>query len=192
MMPIEKVTLPEKFASFTEHWRPKIVGELNGQEVKVVKFKGEFVWHQHEDADEMFLVWRGRMRVEFRDRAVELAPGEFLIVPRGIEHRTAAEEETEVVLFEPAATRNTGNVSATMRLTAPGGVKMLGSDFHHDHRHRVMLGVAEGNPDGRGAALFAQFLRASFEDDEWFSAGFPVNIDIFPSHGPADPRAERL
>jgi mannose-6-phosphate isomerase-like protein (cupin superfamily) len=121
--PIEKVTLVEKFASFTEHWRPKIVGELNGQEVKVVKFKGEFVWHQHEDADEMFLVWRGRMRVEFRERAVELAAGEFLIVPRGIEHRTMAEEETEVVLFEPAATRNTGNVSDD-RFTAPGGVKI--------------------------------------------------------------------
>jgi mannose-6-phosphate isomerase-like protein (cupin superfamily) len=120
---IEKVTLIEKFASFTEHWRPKIVGELNGQEVKVVKFKGEFVWHQHEHADEMFLVWRGRMRVEFRDGAVELAPGEFLIVPRGLEHRTAAEEETEVVLFEPAATRNTGNVSDD-RFTALGDVKI--------------------------------------------------------------------
>ena len=70
---MEKVNLTEKFASFTEHWRPKIVGELNGQEVKLVKFQGEFVWHQHEDADEMFLVWRGRMRVEFRDRAVDLA-----------------------------------------------------------------------------------------------------------------------
>jgi mannose-6-phosphate isomerase-like protein (cupin superfamily) len=123
MARMEKVSLAEKFASFTEHWRPKIVGELNGQEVKVVKFKGEFVWHQHEDADEMFLVWRGRMRVEFRDRTVELAPGEFLIVPRGLEHRTTAEEETEVVLFEPAATRNTGNVSDE-RLTAPGGVKI--------------------------------------------------------------------
>jgi mannose-6-phosphate isomerase-like protein (cupin superfamily) len=123
MKAIEKVALMEKFASFTEHWRPKIVGELNGQEVKVVKFQGEFVWHQHDHADEMFLVWRGRMRVEFRDCAIELAPGEFLIVPRGVEHRTAAEEETEVVLFEPAATRNTGNVTDE-RLTAPGGVKI--------------------------------------------------------------------
>jgi mannose-6-phosphate isomerase-like protein (cupin superfamily) len=120
---IEKITLAKKFAAFTEHWRPKIVGELNGQEVKVVKFKGEFVWHQHEDADEMFLVWRGRMRVEFRDQAIELGPGELLIVPHGIEHRTAAEEETEVVLFEPAATRNTGNISDD-RFTAPGGVKI--------------------------------------------------------------------
>ena len=123
LMRMEKVTLVEKFASFTEHWRPKIVGELNGQEVKVVKFKGEFLWHHHEHEDEMFLVWRGRMRVEFRDHAVELAPGEFLIVPRGIEHRTAAEEETEVVLFEPAATRNTGQVVDT-KLTAPSGVKI--------------------------------------------------------------------
>ena len=123
LLRMEKVTLVEKFASFTEHWRPKIVGELNGQEVKVVKFKGEFLWHHHEHEDEMFLVWRGRMRVEFCDRAVELEPGEFLIVPRGIEHRTVAEEETEVLLFEPAATRNTGNVSDD-RLTAPGGAKI--------------------------------------------------------------------
>ena len=118
-----KINLTEKFAAFSEHWRPKIVGELNGQEVKLAKFKGEFVWHRHEDADEMFLVWRGRMRVEFRDRTVELDPGEFLIVERGVEHRTAADEETEVVLFEPAATRNTGNVSHE-RLTAPSGVRV--------------------------------------------------------------------
>jgi mannose-6-phosphate isomerase-like protein (cupin superfamily) len=114
MSQVEKVTLAEKFASFTEHWRPKIVGELNGQEVKVVKFQGEFVWHQHEDADEMFLVWRGRMRVEFRDRAVELAPGEFLIVPRGLEHRTTADEETEVVLFD----RRRRGIPATCRTIA--------------------------------------------------------------------------
>lgn len=120
---MKKVTLAEKFASFTEHWRPKIVGELNGQEVKVVKFKGEFLWHHHEDADEMFLVWRGRMRVEFRDHAVELEPGEFVIVPRGIEHRTVAEEETEVVLFEPAATRNTGELTDA-KFTAPSGARI--------------------------------------------------------------------
>src|SRR4026207_1688108 len=78
--PMEKIRLSEKFASFAEHWRPKIVGELNGQEGKLVKFQGEFVWHQHAEADELFLVWRGRMRVEFRDRVVELDPGEFVIV----------------------------------------------------------------------------------------------------------------
>ncbi|MBA2269202.1 MAG: cupin domain-containing protein [Verrucomicrobiota bacterium] len=118
-----KVNLTKKFAAFSEHWRPKIVGELNGQEVKLAKFKGEFVWHRHEEADEMFLVWRGQMRVEFRDRAVELNAGEFLVVPRGVEHRTVAEEEAEVVLFEPAATRNTGNVEDD-RLTAPAGVRV--------------------------------------------------------------------
>ena len=120
---MNKVSLAEKFASFSEHWRPKIVGELNGQEVKLAKFKGEFVWHQHESEDELFLVWRGQMRVEFRDRAVELNAGDFLVVPRGIEHRTVADEECEVVLFEPAATRNTGNVTDPA-LTAPAGVRI--------------------------------------------------------------------
>src|SRR5215831_8582931 len=109
-MLMQKVNLAEKFAQFSEHWRPKVVGELNGQEVKLVKCKGAFVWHHHEVEDEFFLVVRGRFRVEFRDRAVELGEGEFLIVPRGVEHRTVADEEAEVVLFEPAATRNTGNV----------------------------------------------------------------------------------
>jgi mannose-6-phosphate isomerase-like protein (cupin superfamily) len=122
-MQIAKMNLAEKFASFSEHWRPKIVGELNGQEVKLAKFRGEFVWHQHAEEDELFLVWRGSMRVEFRDRTVELSPGEFLIVPRGIEHRTAAEEECEVVIFEPAAVRNTGNVRDAV-LTAPSGVRI--------------------------------------------------------------------
>ena len=120
---MNKVNLAEKFGSFSEHWRPKIVGELNGQEVKLARFKGEFVWHQHEREDEMFLVWRGRMRVEFHDRTVELAAGEFLVVPHGVEHRTAADEECEVVLFEPAATRNTGSVTDDA-LTAPGGVRI--------------------------------------------------------------------
>ena len=120
---MEKVNLEEKFAAFTEHWRPKIVGELNGQEVKVVKFRGEFPWHHHEQEDELFLVWRGRMRVEFRDRIVDLTEGEFLVVPHGIEHRTVADEEAEVVLFEPAATRNTGSAEES-DFTAPEGVRL--------------------------------------------------------------------
>jgi mannose-6-phosphate isomerase-like protein (cupin superfamily) len=119
-MPMEKVNLTEKFAQFNEHWRPKVVGELNGQEVKLVKLKGAFVWHHHEVEDEFFLVVRGRFRVEFRDRAVELEEGEFLIVPHGIEHRTVADEEVEVLLFEPAATRNTGNIEDAV-FTAPLG-----------------------------------------------------------------------
>ena len=120
---MEKVNLAEKFAAFTEHWRPKIVGELNGQEVKIVKFQGEFVWHKHNAEDELFLVWRGRMRVEFPDHAVELDPGEFLIVPRNVEHRTVADEEAEVILFEPAATRNTGDV-VDPAFTAPSGARV--------------------------------------------------------------------
>jgi mannose-6-phosphate isomerase-like protein (cupin superfamily) len=120
---MEKVSLAEKFAQFNEHWRPKVVGELNGQEVKLVKFKGAFVWHHHEVEDELFLVIRGRFRVEFRDRTVELQSGEFLIVPHGIEHRTVADEEVAVLLFEPAATRNTGNVEDSS-FTAPLGDRL--------------------------------------------------------------------
>jgi len=120
---MEKVNLEEKFAAFTEHWRPKIIGELNGQEVKVVKFQGVFPWHQHESEDELFLVWRGRMRIEFRDRIVELNEGEFLVVPHGQEHRTAANEEAQVVLFEPAATRNTGSAEES-DFTAAVGVRI--------------------------------------------------------------------
>jgi mannose-6-phosphate isomerase-like protein (cupin superfamily) len=120
---MQKVNLAEKFAEFCDHWRPKVVGECNGQELKIVKFQGEFIWHKHELADELFLGWRGRFCVEFRDRAVELGPGEFLIVPRGTEHRTVAEEEVEVLVFEPAATRNTGDVVDTV-FTAPNGVRI--------------------------------------------------------------------
>ncbi|OGU26550.1 MAG: mannose-6-phosphate isomerase [Ignavibacteria bacterium GWA2_54_16] len=114
------VNLNQKFSLFSEHWRPKVVAELNGQEVKLVKFKGEFVWHHHDEQDELFLVWKGKFRVEFRDRAMELKSGEFLVVPRGIEHRTVAEEEVEVIIFEPAETRNTGNV-ADDKFTARAG-----------------------------------------------------------------------
>ena len=116
---MQKINLAEGFAQIQEHWRPLVVSALNGQEVKLVKFKGEFVWHQHAREDEMFLVMKGRCRVEFRDRTVELGPGEMLVVPRGVEHRTAADEEVEVLVFEPAGTRNTGNV-VDPRLTAPG------------------------------------------------------------------------
>jgi mannose-6-phosphate isomerase-like protein (cupin superfamily) len=106
----EKVNLESKFALFAEPWKPKIVGELNSQLVKLVKFQGEFVWHHHDNEDELFLVAKGRFRMEFRDRHVWLEEGEFLIVPRGVEHRPVAEEEVHVLLFEPASTLNTGNV----------------------------------------------------------------------------------
>ena len=107
---MNKVNLAEKFALFREPWVPKIVGELNGQCVKLARFRGPYVWHDHENEDELFLVIRGRIRIEFRDRTEELEAGEFLIVPRGVEHRPVAEEEAEVLLFEPATTVNTGRV----------------------------------------------------------------------------------
>jgi len=107
---IGKVNIREKLALFHDHWSPKIVGELNGQHVKLVKFQGEFVWHKHEDEDELFLVIKGRFRMEYRDSYVWLEEGEFLIVPRGVEHRPVAEDEVHVLLFEPVGTLNTGNV----------------------------------------------------------------------------------
>jgi mannose-6-phosphate isomerase-like protein (cupin superfamily) len=107
---MRKINLDEKFAAFDDHWSPKIIGELNGQQVKLAKFQGPFVWHHHENEDELFLVHRGHFRVELRDRVLELGPGELVIVPRGIEHRPVADEEVEVLLFEPATTLNTGNV----------------------------------------------------------------------------------
>lgn len=104
------IDLREKFAAIDEHWSPRIVAELNGQHVKLVKFRGEFVWHHHDREDELFLVHRGRFRMEFRDRTVELGVGEMILVPHGVEHRPVADDEVEVVLFEPAGTLNTGNV----------------------------------------------------------------------------------
>ncbi|MEY2413108.1 MAG: hypothetical protein QOD84_1714 [Acidobacteriaceae bacterium] len=107
---MEKVNLQQKFSLFAEHWKPKIVGELNGQQVKLAKFSGPFVWHSHENEDELFLVVKGRFRMDFRDRAVWLEEGEFLVVPRGVEHCPVADQEVHVLLFEPATTLNTGNV----------------------------------------------------------------------------------
>src|SRR5215831_16305855 len=114
---MEKVSLREKFSLFSDHWKPRVAGELNGQQVKLVKFVGPFVWHHHDAEDELFLVVKGRFRMEFRDRELWLEEGEFLIVPRGVEHRPVAEEEVHVLLFEPASTLNTGN--ARNELTVP-------------------------------------------------------------------------
>lgn len=107
---MDKVNLQEKLASFADHWSPKVVGELNGQQVKLVKFQGSFHWHHHDDEDELFLVVKGRFRMELRDGDIWLEEGELLVVPRGVEHRPIAEEEVHVLLFEPATTLNTGNV----------------------------------------------------------------------------------
>jgi mannose-6-phosphate isomerase-like protein (cupin superfamily) len=107
---LTKVNLAQKFSQIHEYWKPYIAGELNGQLVKFDKLKGEFVWHHHENEDEMFLVVKGRFRIEFRDQTVGLEEGEFIIVPRGVEHRPVADEECWILLFEPASTLNTGNV----------------------------------------------------------------------------------
>ena len=120
---MDKVNLAEKFTKIQEHWKPKVAAELNGQEVKLVKIKGEFVWHHHDVEDEMFLVIKGQLRMDFRDRSVTVGAGEFIVVPHGVEHRPVAEEECEMMLFEPAATLNTGNVKDSA-YTAPNGVKV--------------------------------------------------------------------
>ena len=106
----DKINLAEKFSQIHEYWKPYIAGELNGQLVKLDKLKGEFVWHHHENEDEMFLVVKGRFRIEFRDKTVQLEEGEFIVVPRRVEHKPVAEEECWILLFEPASTLNTGNV----------------------------------------------------------------------------------
>ena len=106
---MEKVNVADKLSLFRDHWNPRIVGELNGQHVKLVKFKGEFVWHKHDHEDEMFYVLKGNFKMEFRDRTVEVNENEFLVVPRGIEHRPVADNEVSVMLFEPATTINTGD-----------------------------------------------------------------------------------
>lgn len=111
---MEKVNINAKLALFDAQWEPKVVAELNGQMVKLVKFKGPFVWHHHDTEDEMFLVIKGRFRMEFRDRDVWLEQGEFIVVPHGVEHRPVADEETHVMLFEPASTLNTGNAESEL------------------------------------------------------------------------------
>ena len=115
---VSGLSVDEALARVREHWRPRVIARLNGQEVKVARFQGEFVWHRHDDADEMFLVWRGAFRLEFREHVLHLAEGDLAVVPRGVEHRPVADEEVEVLLFEPAGVRNTGNVEHPT-LTAP-------------------------------------------------------------------------
>ena len=116
---MEKVNLAQKLATFEEHWSPKIVGDLNGQHVKLAKLEGEFVWHHHENEDELFLVLSGRLVIELRDGQVVLEPGEFFIVPRGVEHKPRADEETHILLFEPKSTLNTGNVRDARTVEEP-------------------------------------------------------------------------
>jgi mannose-6-phosphate isomerase-like protein (cupin superfamily) len=107
---VEKVSLRSKLEAVSDYWNPRVIGDVNDCAVKLVKLKGEFVWHHHDAEDELFLVVAGRFRMEFRDRAVDLEEGELIVVPRGVEHRPVADEEAHVLLFEPTTTLNTGNV----------------------------------------------------------------------------------
>jgi len=119
---MEKVNIANKFSLFSEHFSPKIVGELNGQHVKLVKFKGPFIWHHHDYEDEMFYVVKGRFDMQFRDQTITIHEGEFIIVPRGVEHCPNAVEEVEIMLFEPATTLNTGNVINDRTVATPGNI----------------------------------------------------------------------
>lgn len=114
---IEVVNLRDKFAKFTDHWRPRVVGELNDTFVKLAKIKGEFVWHHHDEEDELFFIAKGRLLMKFRDREVWIKEGEFLIVPRGVEHCPVAPEEVHIMLVEPKSTVNTGNVVSERTVT---------------------------------------------------------------------------
>jgi mannose-6-phosphate isomerase-like protein (cupin superfamily) len=107
---MDKINISKKFDQFNDYYNPRIIGELNGQHVKAVKLKGEFIWHHHDREDELFLVIKGKLKMEFREKTVEVNPGEFIIVPRGVEHKPVAEDEVHVLLFEPDSTVNTGNV----------------------------------------------------------------------------------
>lgn len=118
-MNIKKVNLTEKFSLFNDHWSPKIAGELNGQQVKLVKFKGEFVFHHHEHEDELFYVVKGSFDMHFAEEVITINEGELIIVPRGVEHKPVAKEEVQVLLFEPASTRNTGNTENEKTVNEP-------------------------------------------------------------------------
>lgn len=119
---MHKINLAEKLAALQEHWSPRIIGELNGQHVKLAKLKGEFIWHRHDNEDELFLILTGRLRMRSRSGQVVLEPGEMIIVPKGVEHCPIADEETSVLLFEPAGTLNTGNVRNTRTIENPARI----------------------------------------------------------------------
>ena len=116
---MKKINIAEKLSGFSDHWNPRIIGELNGQQVKAVKLKGEFFFHHHENEDEMFLVVKGILKMEFRDKTEIIKPGEFIIVPKGVEHKPIAEKEVQVLLFEPKGTLNTGNKKSDLSRKKP-------------------------------------------------------------------------
>ena len=113
-MTSEKLNINDKFQLFDDHWSPKIIGQLNGQDVKIAKVLGEFVWHNHKDEDELFYIIKGRLQIEFRDKVVTLDEGDMLIVPRGVDHKPVAEEEVWLMLFEPSSTKHTGEIQSEL------------------------------------------------------------------------------
>ena len=119
---MEKISLKKKFNLFNDHWSPKIIGELNGQHVKLAKLKGEFVWHSHEHEDEMFFVVKGQLKIEFRDKTVVLDEGEMIIIPRGVEHYPIAEQEVHLMLFEPTNIKHTGEVNHELTVKKYGSI----------------------------------------------------------------------
>lgn len=148
------VNLASAFGRFTDHWKPKVVADLNGQQIRLVKFQGEFIWHRHEHEDELFLVHRGSFVMEFRDRKVELREGEMIVIPRGVEHRPVAEQEVEVILFEPATTVNIGDSKDTSRKAR---VTRLDSEpKSRKPAHKAKAGTAaklEAKPQAKSASL---------------------------------------
>jgi mannose-6-phosphate isomerase-like protein (cupin superfamily) len=122
LLPMEKVNVAGKLSGFSDYFNPRIVGELNGQQVKLVKFQGEFIWHHHEREDELFYVVRGSFDMHMRDRIITVNAGEFLVMPRGVEHKPVAREEVEIMLFEPASTLNTGNIENELTVKEPGKI----------------------------------------------------------------------
>jgi len=119
MVEINKINIQGKLDTFSDHWSPKIISELNGQYIKVAKLKGEFIWHKHDDEDELFLVISGVLKIEFRDKTITLSPGEILTIPRGVEHRPIANSEAAILLFEPKSTLNTGDKSDERTIIQP-------------------------------------------------------------------------
>src|SRR6185436_14263154 len=147
---VDKVNIAEKFGLIREYWKPYIAAELNGQHVKIDKLKGEFVWHHHDNEDEMFLVVKGRFRMDLRDKPIWIEEGEFIVIPRGVEHRPVADEEAWIVLFEPATTLNTGNVDHAMtlrtldRICTPAALAHLAHEQrHHAAREPLTLGAGQ-------------------------------------------------
>ncbi len=190
---MEKVNLAEKLALFDEPWQPRIVAELNGQHVKLAKIRGPFVWHHHDGEDELFLVVRGSFRMELRDRTIELAEGDMLVVPRGVEHRPVAEQECHILLFEPAGTVNTGSAGGERTVAyEPGHMSYLGySALHEALRFLDGVGVEAAR---RHSVRLARRLHERLDPERYRCISPHLDRSPIISFATPDPRAlgERL